>query len=144
MCSGGRKKLRFADNTRSIERLTGLLLPSIRLKPCSQHTSWAELNWTEQVTITPLHQALSRAQGSWHYIDLLCSASDSSSRFLALYTGWNEWMNEWIYLMEKNHRTRRAIRPLTLALIQQNIYKGKYRPSTVSYTHLTLPTKRIV
>jgi len=33
-----------------------------------------------------------------------------------------DWMNE--YLMEKNHRTRRAIRPLTLALIQQNIYKG--------------------
>ena len=31
----------------------------------------------------------------------------------------------------KNHRTRRVIRPLTLALIQQNIYTGKYRPSKV-------------
>jgi len=29
-------------------------------------------------------------------------------------------MNEYI-LMEKNHRTRRAIRPLTLALIQQHL-----------------------
>jgi len=34
----------------------------------------------------------------------------------------------------KNHRTRRAIRPLTLALIQQNIYKGKYRPSDLTHT----------
>ena len=33
-------------------------------------------------------------------------------------------------LMEKNHRTR----PLTLALIQQNIYKGKYRPSNLTHT----------
>jgi len=46
----------------------------------------------------------------------------------------------------KNHRTRRAIRPLTLALIQQNIYKGKYRPSILTHTvvkkkrkHLTVP-----
>jgi len=58
-------------------------------------------------------------------------------------------MNESIYLMEKNHRTRRAIRPLTLALIPQNIYKGKYRPSNLTHTvvkkkkkhlkHLTVP-----
>jgi len=36
----------------------------------------------------------------------------------------------------KNHRTRRAIRPLTLALIQQNIYEGKYRPSDLTHTGL--------
>jgi len=27
-----------------------------------------------------------------------------------------------------------AIRPLALALIQQNIYKGKYRPSNLTHT----------
>jgi len=42
-------------------------------------------------------------------------------------------MNEYI-LREKNHRTRRAIRPLTLALIQHNIYKGKYRPGNLTHT----------
>jgi len=54
-------------------------------------------------------------------------------------------MTEYI-LMEKNNRTRRAIRPLTLALIQQNIYKSKYRPSNLTHTvvkkkkkHLTVP-----
>jgi len=46
----------------------------------------------------------------------------------------------------KKHRTRRAIRPLALALIQQNIHKGKYRPSNLTHTvakkkkkHLTVP-----
>ena len=36
----------------------------------------------------------------------------------------------------ESHRTRRAIRPLTLALIQQNIhvYAGKYRPSNLTHT----------
>jgi len=40
-------------------------------------------------------------------------------------------MNE--YFNGKNHRTR----PLTLALIQQNIYKGKYRPSNLTHTVVT-------
>ena len=43
-------------------------------------------------------------------------------------------LRAWIYMNifnGKNHRTRRAIRPLTLALIQQNICKGKYRPSNL-------------
>jgi len=43
-------------------------------------------------------------------------------------------MNEYIFNGKKNHRTRRAVRPLTLALIQQNIYKGKYRPSDLTHT----------
>ena len=30
--------------------------------------------------------------------------------------------------------TTRAIRPLTLALIQQNVYTGKYRPSNLTHT----------
>jgi len=34
----------------------------------------------------------------------------------------------------KIHRKRRATRPLALALIQQNIYTGTYRPSNSTYT----------
>jgi len=29
---------------------------------------------------------------------------------------------------------KRAIRPLTLALIQQNVYTGKFRPSNLTHT----------
>jgi len=34
----------------------------------------------------------------------------------------------------KHHRTKRAIKPLSLALIQQNIFKGKYGPSNLTHT----------
>jgi len=43
----------------------------------------------------------------------------------------------------KNHRTRRAIRPLTLALTQQNIYKGKYRPSNLTHTAVKKKKKHL-
>jgi len=62
---------------------------------------------SRQITMPARHHSV------FNRPDALPAAQPTASKH------WRHWMNE--YIKWKIHRTRRAIRPLTLALIQQNI-----------------------
>jgi len=50
-----------------------------------------------------------------------------------------DWLSEWMDIFNgkstrQSCKSYKAIRPLTLALMQQNVYTGKYRPSNLTHT----------